>query len=1079
MATEYPLGATTLPIPIAPGASQEQGFQFPNAPGATMILNFVIFGAQPKNSPGVSPLTPSVQVQSQTAAAPYTSIPYETGFWPVAIQGSTKADVEFTAHPSGLDGVYQLIFSPETGGELSNTNWKIQFTNNDANPAQVTFIVDSADTVQPWIGFPLTSATNFAAATTLTPLSDSPTPPFTSQVQLIIGQSYQLSVPIYNYGTAPLSITIASKITTGAFSILPKTTTIPPGGGDVLTVELASQANSVALNSAASPAVLTVPNPDAVHPGSLSFYATVGAMEFVFALDVSGSMASTDNRADQTTRWYHLQGAVTMLMTQLQSFANGGSWGAVLYPDPNDPSGATQSLLIQASKMNPITSSSSLSLNYNPTDSTPMMGGIAAAMGDPTKNPTSDCGQFTPNDSNAQDAAAFQYDHRWLILMTDGVANVPFANNGVTDPSTLPASYYAGRNVKAVTIAFGLPGQTNPGVLQTIAMSSSGVYIGADPSTGDPSAGLVQSFLKAVTVGLALNFPADPTASLPMRAGAVNTHSVIVTTFDKKVTFNLAFIASYQPVLFTLVAPSGEKINEDEAERFGLRFARGPLSITYSLDLASAKSIVNLHGAWTLVVSFFASVASQPGTTALAVEILDLKYAYSAIVDSLLTFHLSTGAAAHYAGAPITIEAALAVQGSPVQDANVRAVITGSGVGFDNWLAGQFLSDADYQAEIAALGAMHDIQSPYVKTLALAKKGVTYPGAPTAATLPLTMNPKTGAYVAQFAATTKPGTYQVLVSAAGQDTSGNAFQRQKSEQIVIEILPSATGTLIDISYQVTSGQMTAIMRFWPRDDYGNVFLIDPAISAAVKVLVSGGATLSGGLMDNRDGSYTQRFIYPVTASPVISINVGGQPVIPKLPVPDFSKLDFVTYVVAYTQGREASSGANKHTQPNQALGDPSKKPASEFVALGGRGAVEFRTQTYPIHPLSVSVFVTLDTSLRPYAVQVLPGGAGAEWIEVGRSKGVSQTFSLVPTKIVLPSPKDWYIEVEGRIAGETFDVKIPLAGKLHPPKDPLQPLVKAGVEAIRIVDLSNIVTNPDGTPSATPGVSVAAVGFKL
>jgi hypothetical protein len=207
--------------------------------------------------------------------------------------------------------------------------------------------------------------------------------------------------------------------------------------------------------------------------------------------------------------------------------------------------------------------------------------------------------------------------------------------------------------------------------------------------------------------------------------------------------------------------------------------------------------------------------------------------------------------------------------------------------------------------------------------------------------------------------------------------------------------------------------------------------------------------------------------------------VGGQPVVPKLPVPDFSKLDFVTRVVAYTQGREASSGANKHTEPIQALGDPSKKPASEFIALGGRGVVEFQTRTYPIHPLSVSVFVTLDTSLRPYAVQVLPGGAGAEWIEVGRSKGVSQTFSLVPTKIVLPNPKDWYIEVEGRIAGERFDVKIPLAGKLHPPKDPLQPLVKAGVAAIRIVDVSNIVTNPDGTPSASPGVSVAAIGFTL
>ena len=1066
-AVEYPLGATTLPISIASGASQEQGFHFPSAPGATMTLNFVIFGAQPNNSPGVSPATPSVQVQCQLSGQPYTSITYEGGFFAVTIQGSSKADVDFVPHPSGLNGVYQLSFSPETGADLSNTNWKIQFTNNDPNPAQVTFIVDLADTVEPWIGFPLTGPTNFAAASTLTPLSDSPTPPFTSQVQLITGQSYQLSVPIYNYGTAPLPISIAAAITSGPFSILPKTTTIPPGGGDVLTVALASQAKSVALNSAASPAVLPVPNPDTVHPGSLSFYATVGAMEFVFALDVSGSMASTDNRPDQTTRWFHLQGATTALMTQLQSFANGGSWGAVLYPDP----AGKESKVIQA--LTGITASSSLDLSYTPTNSTPMLPGMIAASGDPAQNTTTaaGCGLFVPNDANPQDQAAFQYDHRWLILMTDGVANVG------GDPGTLLSSYYSARNVKAVTIGFGTGGQTNPGLLQNIATYSSGVYLAADPTTGDPSAGLVQQFLKAVTAGLALNFSADPTASLPAKEGAVNTHSVIVTEFDRKVSFNLAFITSFQPVVFTLIAPSGEKINGDEAERFGLVYRRGPLSQTYVLDLGAAKGIANPHGAWTLVVAY--AVVGE-GLTAAAVEIREVRYAYSAIVDSLLTFHLSTGAAAHYAGAPIKIEAALAFQGLPVQDASVKAVITGSGVGFDNWLAGQFLSDADYQAEIAALGAMHDIQSPYVKTLALAKKGITYPAAPVAATLPLTMNPNTGAYEAQFAATIKPGTYQLLVTAAGQDASGNPFQRQKSEQIVVEVQPSATGTLIDISYQVdSSGQMTAILRFWPRDDYGNVFLVDPTISEAVKVLISGGATLSGGLTDNRDGSYTQRFVYPVTASPVIDIEVGGKPVIPKLPVPDFSKLDFVSHVIAYHEGREATSGANKHTEPKAALDDPSKKPASDVVALGGRGTIDLTTKTQPIHPRSVTVFVALDTSLRPYAVQILPGGAGAQWIEVGRSKGVSQTFSLIPTRIVLPNPQDWYIEVEGRIAGETFDVKIPLAGKLHPPKDPLQPIVKNGVAAVRIVDVSNIVANPDGTPSASPGVSVAAVGFTL
>ena len=302
-AVVYPQGATSNPIqipaPLAQGQTTtgEQVFAFPAAAAnTTMYLNFVVFDAPPTNAPGVSPSPTlwSVAVLHDIVGTSYKTVGLGLGFITIDTGDGNAVDVELQQHPSGLDGVYQLVFSPENTYALGGTTWKIQWTNADpSNAIQTTFVVDTADTVLPWIAFPIISATDFAQASTLTPLTDAPHSPWTTPVQLICGQTYDLTVPIYNYGPAPLSINIAAAITAGQFAVQPKTTTIAPGGADTLTVQLSAQSAPAALNSAGSPAVMMVPSADAVHPGSLSFYATVGNMEFVFALDVSGSMATT------------------------------------------------------------------------------------------------------------------------------------------------------------------------------------------------------------------------------------------------------------------------------------------------------------------------------------------------------------------------------------------------------------------------------------------------------------------------------------------------------------------------------------------------------------------------------------------------------------------------------------------------------------------------------------------------------------------------------------------------------------------------------------------------------------------
>jgi hypothetical protein len=1068
----YPSGAIAQPILISPGQTQELGFQFDPtglaAAGANMYLNFVVFGTPPANAANVAPAAPQVAVLHNVAGNTYTVLNLGS-FVAVPTDDGGVVDVELVPHPNGLAGVYQLLFSPEQNYKLSQQFWKIRFGNQDANvadpPIQVTFVVDSADTVLPWIGLPtsISGATDFATALTLV-LPDGQAPQWTTSVQLICGQKYDLTIPVYNYGTAPLSINIAAPIASGQFAVQPKSTTIPPGGFDTIVVELSSQSNPVALNSAGSPAIMKIPSVDTLHQSALSFYATVGNVEFVFALDVSGSMGTNDSGLG--TRLSTLQGAFTGIMGQLQQFSGEGTWGALLYPSTTTAGGNTQTV----QTVTEITSTSSITLNYPPTNSTPMGPAIYVAMGDPANSATSDCGFFVPNDANPQHKAAFQFDHRWLILMTDGLANLG------PDPSTFPSSYYGDRRVKAITIGFGLPSQTSPTTLSTIASKSGGVYIQADPVTGDPSSGLTNQFFKAVTAGLALTFLADPSAVLPMTAGARNLHSTIVTDYDRKISFVLSFLTEFEAASaqMTLITPSGQQVTSQTASTFGMTYAAGPLSKAYFANFLTSKQLhaSGFAGTWTIVVTYappIGVVAATADPAPAAAAPRNIRYAYQVIVDSALTLYLGSGAGPTHAGNPIALSASLAVNGLPVRDASVKAQIAGSGQGFDNWLASQTITQDEYNAALRSLSNLHDVQALFVKTTALAAKGIVFPGLGSNLTYTMAEDPKTGTYRTSFATTKQPGTYQFLVSATGKDNKGNLFTRQQTWSTVVTVLPDAASTVVSITYQVVSGQMQATLQVWPQDRFGNVVLVDPAVSQAIKVLLAGGAVASGPLKWNLDSSYIQIFIYPLTATPVIGISINGNTIIPSIIPPEFSKMLFVNQVVKYVKGREGKPGATLHTDPTQALGDPSRKSPACFVSLGGLGSVEFDVKGQVIHAKEVTVFIAPGTGLRAYSVEVLAVHAGVGWLEVGRSRGGTQTFSLVPKPFVPPDTKGWYIEVSGLVAGETFDINLPLTGRLHaPPVDPLTRIGSQGIAAVRVNDLSNVA--PDG-------VSVAGVGF--
>ena len=137
----------------------------------------------------------------------------------------------------------------------------------------------------------------------------------------------------------PLSVTAVSPTAqTNLFTatLLSTPLTVAPGSTDNVTLSIAFAAPGAGqTGNASQPTVFTLtcndpeaaPSGATAHPNTLSVFATAGNFEIVFALDLSGSMATAD--AGGQSRWaavqrrYRLCGAtVRRLMTRLWRYSS-------------------------------------------------------------------------------------------------------------------------------------------------------------------------------------------------------------------------------------------------------------------------------------------------------------------------------------------------------------------------------------------------------------------------------------------------------------------------------------------------------------------------------------------------------------------------------------------------------------------------------------------------------------------------------------------------------------------------------------------------------------------------------------
>jgi hypothetical protein len=947
----------------------------------------------------------------------------------------------------------------------SGVTWQMRIKNNDAVARDFTWVIaDSLDEIdgsgnhvgsrQPWIDGGATL--NFDALT-----SQSPAP--------------RLTVTVANKGTGPLNIknTIGSNAGSPDFQVGEVPAPIDPNHSGDLKIDFIAPATVGQSN-----ATFDISTDDTTaqtatgHNKRVALQGVAHQLEIVLLVDASGSMGYTptggDPVADSDARWGKLKSSADQFLNVLGDFGEGhGSFGVAVFPDFTAPTyppaispssgdifttqaitGANIATAIQNLSAPPPTHTARKA--EKDSGATPIGHGIGHTIG----TAPASYGYFSAS------ADALNFNKRYLVLMTDG-AN----NSGPPNPPDFYGSgptSFRGKKVKVITVGYGDDGpnkfEVDHILLQTIATESDGLYLdaGVNDIESDPLTGtLKKSFHNAIIEGLNLEPTMDPSGLLTVNQPEAR-HQVTITPYDTKAVF----IVNWQTfdadrVDVKLLTPTCELITPASAQNDpNITYHSHPTYAIYSFNhdyLRNAADPANpRYGAWRLVITGnFPPIIEIRDTASSDIFVDSEPYDFQVTTQSRLKLTLTTDRASYFAGDTINLTAALTLDGKGVPNASVVARFNAPGQSSDNFLAGNLVTAAEFSQAKAQL-AKADVTALGIKAFALNQKGVFFKDTPHRNEVKMTDDDRDGHYTASFTNTSTPGTFSFYVIAIGQTPDGITFRREKRLAVRIDVRPEPTFTLVDTFYRtLIDGEVTiqlADVRVTPRDRFGNVVLIDPDFDSRLAPIIKNGKATAG-LIWNLDASYTQTVQFKPGVTPSVGFSLDDQVIVPASPLAPVDKLHYVDRVTAFKLGGEAEKGANKHTDPNAALGDIRSKQPDQFVSLGAFGSLAVEIKRHVIEAQGdddVTVFVRPDDTLRSYLVEALPAGKPAgkpphgrkkTWVALGTSPGVTQSFSLSSAGIK-----------------------------------------KAA--AIRITDKSGRTRDASLKPSSSPGVSILGVGAK-
>lgn len=1013
-------GLTSPLVPIVELASLIN----PSDPFTTMFIRIVMLGS------GCAPsgaAAPTIKLKADTGVE---SDPVPNNPFTVIIRNGANIEVANATMIAEANDVFLVkvfIFS-------AGSSWQIRIGNNDGvNPHSFTWVVASADTEakQPWIDAP----TELGFGT----LGD-----------ILVGDSVTHTLSIPNKGTGALQINDTTMTPLGAgFKIVdPLPGLIQPNAcGDIkITFDAPATVGEKTFD-------YTIDNTDGLatisagHNKRVSLKATVRKLEVVVVLDGSGSMAFTPDGTKFLpdmplieSRWGQAEIAAEQFLDLLQSFAGSkGTIAIVEFPDISQtPIPDISARVVQSSIPIPadVTSLKNLLKQPNPIPragigNTPMGHGIGEAMG-------TIAGSYGQFDNGPNKELSKSTNLRWMVVLSDGAHN-----RGASGTSDHPNFYYGtgptsfkGKNIKVFAAAYGDPKAVNwlpdPMQMQSLATESAGVNSDAGPNDLNIDQ-ITKAFRNAITDTLALDPVVDPGGTLTISKPEAR-YAISVLPYDTKVAFVINWrTLDAERVSVQLLTPNCELITPGVArEDSNLSYDGHPRYAIYTIQhdyLRNANDPSRpRYGTWTLLII---SNGLEEGDSE--------TYEFEVITQSRLKMELKFNHERYFTGDPIELSARLTLDGKPIKNASVYWTLDAPGDSIDNWLALSKVSDAEYKRAAEEFSG-DDVTRLTIKRYALTKKGIQFPYLKYDNTTTMTDPQNQGIYSASNSRTNVPGTYTFRVTALGTTEDGTQFRRERQVQIYLSVRPRADFILWEIIYQRVLVDerpgIEAVVRVLPRDQFGNVVLVEPEFNPIINVTAKGGE-FAGPLAGNLDGSYTRSLRYSPEITPTIGLEVAGETVVPTLPLAPVAHLQYVDQVIDFKPGGEAEKGANQHTDPRAALGAILEKKPDEFVSLGAYGSLAVGIQGQSILTLGdndITVFIQPDEDLRPYSVEVMPAGKQDTWVLLGKSAGTTQSFSL-----------------------EQAGLK--------------------AAEAIRITDASGRMRDSEFKPSATPGVSILGVGI--
>ena len=931
--------------------------------------------------------------------------------------------------PPHADNVYLLKAVITIGG----TTLKIRIHNDTGVARELVWVVadSAAEARQPWIH--------------VTPTAH--------DFNVLINQDAALTtqdVSIENLGTGPLTVTGLSPALPASYAASGLPVTLGPNAAD--TVSFTYNAPSAPAEEAAAAFAFdgdASPVFGVGHNREISLSAKAQALEIALLLDDSGSM-SWDPNGDEIppaagpSRWNELATAANLFLDLLAVFGrnnvaatSSGTFGVARFPTTDTTNPSTYDLVAPLDIPADMTPhQTAISGNAPFFAGTPMGDGIDRVL-------TPAAGYFST------DPTEVALNRRWLLLMSDGAHN-----SGTHHPSefvegtALPGDSLLDKNIAVYAVGYGVPGaaEVNQLLLDTIvggaALGSQSVNVEVPPP-GLSASEVAEAFKAAIKSGLvSASSPLDPAGTLTSEASEAR-HPVIITPYDTKVAFLVHWnTEDAERMGLQLMTPTCELITPQSAgpiDSGELGFNGASRYNIYRVEESYLRNAADSgnprHGTWTMVVS-----SDQLGSPAAGGS---ESYRYDVIVESRLQMHLILDRETYYAGDPIGISATITLDGQPITGAAVTLSLTAPGQSVHNWLAGVRISQEEYesaQQQVLEL-TQGDANAVFIKGFAARLKGTEFDRSERHVTLPMTDPTNQGVYSATFEDTTTPDGYKLYVTAVGTTRDGVMFRREGGVQVRVGVRPEPAFSLLDIRYASIlvddGGQvLTADVRVTPRDRFGNVLLVDPAIDRTIHLTAKDGE-FTNSLIANLDGSYSRSLRYAPDAVPVVGLEVGGETVVSQ-PTVRVTQVRYADTVVAFEAGAEGATGANRHTDPRAALGNLLDKGPDEIVSLGAYGSLAVGVAGHAVLAHGdddVTVFVREDEDLRSYSVEARSPGIGAEWVPVGESSGITQSFGLGS-------------------AGLTE------------------------ATAIRITDTSGRVRDAEFEPSATPGVSLCGVGFR-